>query len=163
MNKQQGDDRHELLELMEKCGHMLYHRRGGKQGQGRILRLLAIEGVMTQTQLMGALDIQAGSLSEIVSKLEAKGFITKQKDEADRRKTVLALTDFGKERIRTVKQKRREEEHLMFDVLTEEQRGELKALLSLLFTHWQDTFGKELQPHKHPHHHGEGPDACSNT
>lgn len=45
-------DNKELLLIMEKCGHFLYHRRGGKRGQLKVLKLLKERGSVTQKELL---------------------------------------------------------------------------------------------------------------
>ncbi len=87
----------ELLGKMEKCGHFLYHRRGGKRGQGRILKILLTEGEKTQKELQDYLEIQSGSMSEIVLKMEESGLISREKDESDRRKVFIYIEDKGLE------------------------------------------------------------------
>ena len=81
----------ELLLSMERCGHFLYHRRGGKNGQNRILKILVTKGYKTQKELQEILDIQSGSISEIVMKMENKGLISREKDINDRRKILYNL------------------------------------------------------------------------
>ena len=49
----------QLLEIMEKCGHFLYHRRGGKHGQMKVLRLLNERGCVTQSELLEVLALKS--------------------------------------------------------------------------------------------------------
>ncbi|MCD8158903.1 MAG: MarR family transcriptional regulator [Clostridiales bacterium] len=74
----------ELLGLFERCGHFLYHRRGGKRGQKKIVSLLVENGNMSQKEIKDILDIKSGSLSELVSKLASKGYIKRERDHKDR-------------------------------------------------------------------------------
>lgn len=89
-------EKYELLGLIERCGHFLYHRRGGKRGQGRILKILLTEGEMTQKKLQERLGIQSGSMSEIVLKLEGNGLVYRTRDESDKRKIKLKITEAGR-------------------------------------------------------------------
>ena len=65
-------DEDTLPGLMQACGHQIYHRgrRGG--GQEGILSILAEKEQMSQKDLQEILQIQPGSMSEILMKLEQK-------------------------------------------------------------------------------------------
>lgn len=140
--KQAGNK--ELLGLMEKCGRFLYHQRGGKRGQGKILKILLTEGEMTQKELQERLGIKPGSMSEILMKLEANGFIFRTKDEDDKRKINLKITTEGTRFFEDKLQKRMEEEKSLFNALSAEEQELLKGLLSKLLTSWEEHFDKTL-------------------
>lgn len=134
----------ELLETMEKCGHFLHHRRGGKRGQGRILHILLQEGDLTQKELQERFRIQSGSMSEIVMKLDNAGFIQKIKDVSDRRKIILKITEEGKQSVYKKQMHNLEQEQKLFDALSEEEQRDLLKLLSKLFQSWESTYEKTL-------------------
>lgn len=140
-------EKSELLALMEKCGHFLYHRRGGKRGQVRILKILATEGEKSQKELQNTLDIQSGSMSEIVLKMEAAGLIERNKDEADKRNINIKITEKGRivfeENIRIS----HEQEQTLFKALNEHEQENLSELLSKLFESWQNSYEKSLFEH----------------
>lgn len=146
-------DNHELLDIMEKCGHFLYHRRGGKRGQGRILRILLEEGEMTQKELQEHIKIQPGSMSEIVMKLENAGFIQRMKDESDRRKVILKITEDGKQIVSQNIIRNSEQEKNLFKALDESEQKTLQELLSKLFQDWEATYEKSLFEHRKGCHH----------
>ena len=77
------------------CGHRLFHATPNSRGQARILKLLTEEGPMGQRELQQRLDIQAGSVSELINKMEARGWITRERDAQDRRRMRLSLTKAG--------------------------------------------------------------------
>lgn len=131
----------ELLGKMEKCGHFLYHRRGGKRGQGRILKILLTEGEKTQKELQDYLEIQSGSMSEIVLKMEESGLISREKDESDRRKIKLKITEQGKMVFEEHKKANHEQEKQLFEGLNTEEQDELKQLLSKLLESWESQYG----------------------
>lgn len=128
-------DEESLDGLLHACGHFLHHRgrRGG--GQKGILFILSEKKEMSQKELQDVLQIQPGSLSEILLKLEHKGFITREKDADDRRKSVISLTETRREVLKD--QTPRIEEGKMFDVLDEEEQKELKRLLKKLLDAWR--------------------------
>ena len=67
------------------------------RGQGRVLALLKAKPETTQRELSYLLDMRQQSLSELLSKLEEKGFVTREKSAEDGRVTVVRLTDAGAE------------------------------------------------------------------
>ena len=123
-----------LYALMRACGHVLYHQGGRKSGQGRILRILSHCESMSQRKLQEILGIQTGSLSEILAKMESAGLIERERDETDRRRSIVRLTQTGRDRAG----KCRAGEHPdMFSALNEEQKNQLKELLSILLADWK--------------------------
>lgn len=137
-----------LLHIMEKCGHFLYHRRGGKRGQIRILKLLSEKGNITQKELLEILTLKSGSVSETVKKLENQGYITKKKDEQDKRKVIITLTDEGRNFLETQLQINSEQEKVLFNSLTADEQAELEELLNKLFVDWEEKFDKSLFNHR---------------
>lgn len=123
-----------LYALMRACGHVLYHQGGRKSGQGRILRIFSHCESMSQRELQEILGIQTGSLSEILAKMESAGLIERERDETDRRRSIVRLTQTGRDRAG----KCRAGEHPdMFSALNEEQKNQLKELLSILLADWK--------------------------
>ena len=85
-----------LTMLLRRCGKfMYYHSKPGMQ-QGMVLQLLR-DGPLTQRQIQERLGTQPGSVSELISKLESKHLLDRQRNEADRRQVLLTLTDKGRE------------------------------------------------------------------
>lgn len=127
----------ELLDVMENCGRFLHFRRGGRWGQARIIRLIAEKGEMSQKELQDILKIQSGSLSEIIMKIEGKGYITKERDSKDKRCLILKITDSGREFLEQRNLVKAREEETMFDVLSEEEQESLREMLSRLLESWE--------------------------
>lgn len=125
-----------LYGMMRACGHFLYHRSGSCSGQGKILTILADKGSMTQKELQEMLYIKSGSVSEILTKLEEKGLILRKKQEEDKRRIVLELTDEGQKAVR--EQRKKNEEEKLFQVLDEREQEELEGLLAKLLESWKD-------------------------
>jgi DNA-binding MarR family transcriptional regulator len=128
----------EILSLLEQCGHQLHHRRGGKHGQKRILKILNANSSITQKELQEKLKIQAGSMSEIVTKLENNGFITKKRDEADKRKAILIITDKGREVYLANREKDLARDRQLFDCLSLEEKLQLREITKKLIEDWKD-------------------------
>lgn len=64
-------------------------------GEGRVLFNVLRAGPIRQTALAERLGIEAMTLSGLVDRLEAKGFVERQPDAADRRAKLVTLTEAG--------------------------------------------------------------------
>lgn len=119
-------DESALYALFFRCSHILHRRVGARASRQRVLSLLCRNGAMTQKEIQNALGIQAGSLSELAARLEERGFITREKDEQDRRRIVLRLTDAGREKAGM-------SEHVgdaeLFCALSAEEQVQLRVML----------------------------------
>lgn len=71
------------------------------QGQGKILLALAQTDGQSQKELATRLNLTAQSTAEFVNKLVKKQLVTKEKSTADRRKTIIRLTDLGRQTAAT--------------------------------------------------------------
>ena len=158
MSEGQKGKNEALQSAMERCGHFLYHRRGGRMSQERILRILyeweeeqkekeeKAQG-LSQLKLQTLLGIRSGSVSEIIGKMEAKGLIVKARQETDRRKVSLFLTPLGREELERARLENERQEALLFAALTAGEQKELLGLLEKLLENWQHTFGADLKRH----------------
>lgn len=115
-----------LQGLMRQCGHIIYHGSQQGSGQENILSILAKRESMSQRELQEMLNIQAGSMSEILSKLENKGFLLRAKADDDKRKMMLTITEQGKEKAAEALSNPSED---LFAVLSQEEQEQLKSLL----------------------------------
>lgn len=126
----------DVMKLMEHAGHYLFHRRGGKAGQLRILRYLSHHENLTQRHLQAKLELSSGSMSEIVAKLESQGFLIRTTDPEDKRQKVLNITEEGRQALRNM---RAEDQRIgLFDCLSEAQRNSLASILETLLENWRN-------------------------
>ena len=127
-----------LVFNLRKCGHYLRHHTEGKGSQRWVLNLLYYKGPMTQKDLLDIMGVRAGSLSELLSKLEAKGCIVKEKSETDKRNFNVSITETG---LRTREELQQQYTQAMAALLVdfpEEDKVELNRLLDKLRTVWHD-------------------------
>ncbi|MCC8101688.1 MAG: MarR family transcriptional regulator [Clostridiales bacterium] len=131
--RQEPETTAEKLDLrLHQCGHYLYHHTAGPR-QMTVLQLLQKNGPMSQQDIQETLNILPGSVSELISKLEGKGFLARQRDEADRRKVVLSLTERG----RALEIKPQEEILAQrYSALDAARQEQLLELLDLLLDDW---------------------------
>lgn len=97
------------------------------QGQGQILAILNEQPVISQKELTAQLSMRPQSASEMIGKLERKGYLTRQKSESDKRVMIVSLTPLGKDVIENGESPIFEP--LATKALTEEERIELNRLL----------------------------------
>lgn len=134
------DTDEKLRMLMRRCGHILWHRSGGKASQERVLRLLVKQEAMTQKELLEALEVKPGSLSELLGKLEANELIIRKQNEQDKRGVDVCLSEQGKQAAMTQNDERSQQTREMFACLDEEEKDELLQLLDKLLHSWKHQF-----------------------
>ena len=119
--------------MMGKCGHHLAKYSGRSQGQEKILRILSEEESISQRQLQEILDIKPGSLSEVLAKLEDKGFIQREKSQSDKRAVIIHITEAGKAAAKHADMKSHD---TPFACLEEAEKETLRGLLKKLLDAW---------------------------
>lgn len=126
--------------LADKVGRMmgLVHRYSRQQaeahgrfgdplrGQGRVLTMLKAKPETSQKELGYLLGMRQQSLSELLSKLEEKGFVTRSKSEEDGRVMMVRLTEAGSEAAPTIEDMNPTED--AFDCLDDAERAELEVI-----------------------------------
>lgn len=121
------------------CGHYMHFHRVGRSGRAPILCLLEKHGgTMSQQALGASFDLKAGSLSEILSKMEGSGLITRTRDPQDRRQLTVCLTDAGVEAARLETEARIRFRTRAFSNLTPEEQDQLADLLDRVRSRWEE-------------------------
>ena len=128
----------ELMQKMRCCGHLLYHRYPLNMSQNRVLLILKDFGPMSQKEMVDRMGIQSGSLSEVISKVEADGYITRLRSEKDRRNYDLALTPSGLQHANDFEIQRDALAVSLFKDLTLSQQNELDKILDILISSWKN-------------------------
>lgn len=127
-------------ELRERMQHFMHLMRvsGDEQqgrdafsGQGRVLKLLSLNNPVAQKELAYVLGIRSQSLAELLTKMEAKGLVSREPNPADRRTSIVSLTADGRAAADELGHATREEQD-PFAALNDEERGELDRLLRKL-------------------------------
>lgn len=125
-----------LLHQLRHCGHMMHHHHNDNQSQNRILLCLNHNGTMSQKQLAEHMRIQAGSLSEVVAKVEAGGYIMRRRCQEDRRAVELYLTEKGKAQAVQYEKEQDARTARMFACLTQEEKEQLSEILGRMLRSW---------------------------
>lgn len=118
------------------CGHFLHFNMGGKAGRKRVLATLLREGEISQRTLQDLLDIQSGSLSEILAKIEADELLEKVKCGSDRRGYILRLTESGQALAKQVTACHEARVDKLLGCLSDDEQLALLAMLDKLTLHW---------------------------
>lgn len=91
-----------LYTQLNHCTNLIQRLQSSKyqqlpQGQGKILRILSRHGVVSQKRIAECMQIRSPSVTELVLKLEAKGYVERSADTDDRRVYNISLTDKGRQ------------------------------------------------------------------
>jgi DNA-binding MarR family transcriptional regulator len=100
--------------------------------QARAVRVLTRHGVMRLSVLSEHLRIAARSATEVVDALEARGLVERRPDPADRRATLVALTDDGVRTEEAIRLARAADATAFFATLSATDRAQLARILRKL-------------------------------
>ncbi len=122
-----------LSQLIHRCGHTLGHFHGNmNMSQLRVLRLLLEKGTLPQKELVASFKVTPSSMSEIIAKLEAYGYIERKKDERDKRIMLVSLTKEGKQYFDAEVRKHDQFVQFVFEDISNKQRDDLEDILTAL-------------------------------
>ena len=97
---------------------------------------------MTQKDLLAKTKNTSASLSEMVSKLEAKGLVERTRVDKDRRQTLLSLTKEGRKQAKESQEAIESFEARALSILSDEEKVTFCAYLDRLVEHW-DTINRD--------------------
>lgn len=163
MHDNAADRNDKLILNLRDLSHTMRFLYEGKGSQKRILIVLnEIGGSVTQRELTERLEIQPGSASEVIAKLEDAGYIKRTPNETDRRTININLTELGKTAAEEAKKERKQRHEQMFSCLSEDEKEQLLSLLEKINTDWKQRYpymGESRRMHKHHHkEHGHHED-----
>lgn len=131
------------------------------RGQGRVLALLKMQPEISQKELCYLLGMRQQSLSELLAKLEQKGYVSRRPSEEDKRVTIISLTEEGAAAARQ-QPRRRGGMHRILTALEEDEKNAfLHSVDKLIAAAEQeltelgvDPYGPASHRHGKGHHHG---------
>lgn len=124
----------QLTVLLRHCGKFMYYHSNPGMQQSQVLQMLR-NGPMTQKQVQERLGTRPGSVSELISKLESKNLLQRQRSETDRRTVLLALTEKGE----SFSQRHTAYPAAgLYTALTQSERETLERLLNKLLSDWRE-------------------------
>ncbi len=98
----------------------------------RILVMIGRHGSLTQKRLAEEIAVSPQSMSESLVKLENDGYISREKNQLDKREVIVALTPAGRAHSDELSQKMRSQAHKFLEPLSEEEKQTLFSLLTKL-------------------------------
>lgn len=126
----------EIVKKMIICSRYLRHYRHKNIAQDRVIELIGANGgKVSQKEIQQQLEIRAASVSELVSKLDNRGLVRKEKSEEDRRAFNLVLTEAGMDEYQKLIEAEDKYEGL-FSILSEEESEMLNRILEKLGDEW---------------------------
>lgn len=134
------DMNNKLIRNFWDIGHTMRRISEGKGSQKRILMILKENPDITQRELTEYLEIQPGSASEVIGKLEASGLILRTPSRTDRRTADVRLTREGEAAADEAYEKREKRHRDMFACLTEEEKQNLLGLLEKVNASWREQY-----------------------
>jgi DNA-binding MarR family transcriptional regulator/N-acetylglutamate synthase-like GNAT family acetyltransferase len=102
--------------------------------EARVLYELAQRGGVTSTELCHELHLDPGYLSRILKRLGRDGLVERMPSSADRRQTLLSLTDGGRSAFAPLDARSREEVGALLTTLSEPARASLVASMGRIET-----------------------------
>ena len=111
--------------------------------------------MITQSKLTELLNVQPGTVSEVIGKLERAGLIERTASENDRRTSELRLTEEGVAKAMQAIEARKNRYEDMFACLTESEKSDLLALLEKINEDWELRYGYGRANRNGGHHHGK--------
>lgn len=133
-----------LVSNFWKISRVLRDTYDGRGSQRRVLTVLLKSGdVITQSALTERLDIQPGSASEVLAKLEAAGLIQRITNDKDRRTINISLTEEGRIAAQEAYAKRDKVRRELMSNLNETEQEELLKLLEKLTADYSARYPKK--------------------
>lgn len=115
--------------LLHKCNKVMYFTSRNGMQQTEILRMLK-DGPLSQKDIQESLGVQPATVSELISKLESKEFVNRERSETDKRVVMLTITELGKKALeKRIRETSADKVEICLD---EEEQKELIVLLDKL-------------------------------
>jgi DNA-binding MarR family transcriptional regulator/predicted GNAT family acetyltransferase len=102
--------------------------------EGRVLYELAQRGTTTAAELAADLSIDPGYLSRLLRGFTTSGLIASTRSAADRRQSILALTDRGRETFASLDRRSQQEIGTLLERLDEDEQHRLVAAMATIQT-----------------------------
>ena len=136
----------QLLQDFGFFGHFLHVHAGGRSGKQHILvSLYRNGGYLAQSGLARQSGGRSAALSEVISKLEASGHLSRVRSAADGRQLDIELTPSGSEKARKLIATKLAFEEEAFSCLTETERAELLDMLDRIAATWRAIDARERE------------------
>ena len=124
---------------------------------GRLLECVAETPNVSSRELCEMLDIRPSSLSEMLSRAESEGWITRAVDEEDRRIQRVALSEKGQQAVAQMREAREADYEKKTACFTEAEKAQFCALSNRLSDHMESLAADIPEFMRRPPRHGRPP------
>jgi DNA-binding MarR family transcriptional regulator/ribosomal protein S18 acetylase RimI-like enzyme len=100
--------------------------------EGRVLYEIGRRGTATASELVAELSIDPGYLSRLLRGFITSGLVVSTRSATDRRQSILALTDRGREMFTTLDRRSQEEIGVLLERLSEDEQRRLLAAMATI-------------------------------
>lgn len=122
---------------------------------GRMLMTLNANDGASPAELCEYMDVRPSSMSELLSKMEESGLISRVSNENDKRATKVFLSETGRNSVISIEEKAREDNARLAACFTGEELAQFCELCDRLSNHLESLSGAENGGHHgHPGHCG---------
>lgn len=138
MEENLGEELYNLLAelLNQRMNRTVFDSLRGEYG---VLRYLVfVEDHVSAGQLTEQLHVVPGRMTDILKSLEHKKWIKRQRDENDRRKVNVEITEEGRQQAKEMRQHISNEYQGMFQILGKKDTEELIRLLKIVLSYHGD-------------------------
>lgn len=138
MEENLGEELYNLLAelLNQRMNRTVFDSLRGEYG---VLRYLVfVEDHVSAGRLTEQLHVVPGRMTDILKSLEHKKWIKRQRDENDRRKVNVAITEEGRQQAKEMRQHISNEYRGMFRILGKKDTEELIRLLKIVLSYHED-------------------------
>jgi DNA-binding MarR family transcriptional regulator len=98
---------------------------------GKTLVVLCRKGSRTMTELVQDLNIEKGSMTSVVDSLIEKSLIVRERDQDDRRKVIISLTEEGKKLANNLREEMNSFILTKLDQLGDERKKAVKSFITI--------------------------------
>lgn len=128
---------HRVLHDLGFFGHFIHVHAGGRSGKQHILaKLLCHDGHLTQRELLERSHVTSAALSEVLTKLEGEGLVTKTRSDQDKRQMDIALTSRGVLRATQLVEEQLKFEEQCLSALSQDEKVRLVDMLDRIRESW---------------------------
>lgn len=124
---------------------------------GRLLESVARHNNVSSRELCEIMDIRPSSLSEMLSRAESEGLITRAADEEDRRIQRVSISEKGQEFVNRIREARRADYEKKTACFTEEEKAKFYELATRLSEHIESLATDLPDYMRRPHRGGRPP------
>jgi DNA-binding MarR family transcriptional regulator/predicted N-acetyltransferase YhbS len=100
--------------------------------EGRVLYEIGRRGTATAAELVAELSIDPGYLSRLLRGFITSGLVVSTRSATDRRQSILALTDRGRETFTTLDRRSQEEIGVLLERLSDDEQGRLLTAMATI-------------------------------